>query len=142
MPRSRSVLETLSWANFLKEFSDKYIPVVYKARKKLEFLNLKQDDLSIAKYKIQFVRLSKYAPEEVATDELKRDKFERGLSLEIRERIAIKLATYRDLLETTLRAEEIIMERNILEAKRKRATSVFATSTRTSGGSFFRGAGF
>ena len=95
MPGSRSVPETLTWANFLKEFTDKYMSVAYKVRKKLEFLDLKQDDLSVAEYEVQFVRLSKYAPEEVATDELKRDKFERGLSLEICEQIAIKPPTYR-----------------------------------------------
>ena len=83
MPESRSVPEILTWANFLREFTDKYMPVVYKARKKLEFLNLKQEDLLVAEYEVQFVRLSKYAPEEVATDELKRDKFERGLNLEL-----------------------------------------------------------
>ena len=52
---------------------DKYMPAIYKARKKLEFPNMKQDDLSAVDYEIQFVRLLKYAPEEVATDELKRD---------------------------------------------------------------------
>ena len=62
---------------------DKYMSPMYKARKKLEFLNLKQDELSVIGYEVQFVRLSKYAPEEVVTDELKRDKFERGLTLEI-----------------------------------------------------------
>ena len=78
----------------------------------------------------------------MATDELKKDKFERRLNLEIRERIAIKLPSYRDLPEIALRAEEIILERNALEAKRKRVTSAFTTLTRTSDGSYFRGAGF
>ena len=48
------------------------------------------------------MRLSKYAPEEVATDELKRNKFERGLNLEIREKMAIKPLTYREVLETVV----------------------------------------
>ena len=61
----------------------------------------------MADYEVQFVRLSKYAPEEVATNELKRNKFERGLNLEIREKMAIKPPTYREVLETTMRAKEI-----------------------------------
>ena len=73
----------ISWADFLQAFTDKYMLAVYKEKKKLEFLNLMQDDLSVANYEVQFMRLSKYAPEEVATDELKRNKFERGLNLEI-----------------------------------------------------------
>ena len=52
MPESKSIPETLTWADFLKEFTDKYMSVVYKARKKLEFPNLKQEDLSVVKYKV------------------------------------------------------------------------------------------
>ena len=115
---------------------------MYKAKKKLEFLNLKQDELSIAEYEVQFVRLSKYAHEKVATDELKWDKFERGLTLEIREKMVVKPLTYRDLLKTALWAEEFIMEKNILEAKKKRTTGVFTTSGRTGGGLSFRGSSF
>ncbi|KAL2226684.1 UNVERIFIED_CONTAM: hypothetical protein Sindi_2027100 [Sesamum indicum] len=75
-------------------------------RKKVEFLELKQNNLSVPEYEVQFVRLSKYAPEEVSTDELRRDRFERGLRLEIREKIAIKPPSYGALLEAALRAEE------------------------------------
>ena len=83
VPGSGDVPTTLTWADFLKEFMDKYMSPIYKARKKLEFLNLKQDELSVVDYEVQFMRLSKDVPEEVATDELKRDKFERGLTLKI-----------------------------------------------------------
>ncbi|KAL0340352.1 UNVERIFIED_CONTAM: hypothetical protein Sradi_4552000 [Sesamum radiatum] len=73
-------------------------------RKKVEFLELKQNELSVAGYELQFVRLSKYAPEEMSTDELRRDRFETGLRLEIQEKIAIKPPSYDALLEATLRA--------------------------------------
>ena len=55
---------------------------------------------------------------------MKRNKFKRGLSLEIRERIVVKSPTYRDLLEVALRAEEIISERKILEIKQKETTTI------------------
>ncbi|KAK4389586.1 hypothetical protein Sango_2295600 [Sesamum angolense] len=55
---------TLTWHDFLKEFADKYTSPVYINRKKVEFLELKQNELSVAGYELQFVRLSKYAPEE------------------------------------------------------------------------------
>ena len=41
VPRSRDIPATLTWEDFLKEFADKYMSPMYKARKKLEFLNLK-----------------------------------------------------------------------------------------------------
>ena len=143
MPGSRNVPIMTTWADFLQAFIDKYIPVVYKDKKKLEFLNLKQEELLVVNYKVQFMRLSKYAPEEVATDELKSNKFERGLNLEIREKILVKPPTYRKLLETAIRAEEIILKKNELEAKKKKTTSMFTSfSFRTGGESSFRGSGF
>ena len=51
--------------------------------------------------------------------------------------MAIKRPTYREVLETALRAEEMIIERNEVEAKKKKITSSFATLTQTSGSSSF-----
>ena len=132
----------MTWNEFGRVFAEKYMPVVYWDRKKIEFLELKQDDLSVAEYEIQFVRLSKYAPEEVASEELKRNKFERGLNLDIRDKMAIKPPTYREVLETALRAEEIMNERQEAEAKKKKTIGSFSTPTRTSGSSSFRGTSF
>ncbi|KAL0285966.1 UNVERIFIED_CONTAM: hypothetical protein Scaly_2804300 [Sesamum calycinum] len=64
IPGSKNRPITLTWNDFLKEFADKYTPPVYRNRKKVEFLELKQNELSVAGYELQFVRLSKYAPEE------------------------------------------------------------------------------
>ena len=83
------------------------------------------------------MRLSKYTPEEVATDELKRNKFERGLNLKIQEKMAIKPPTYKEVLKTTMRVEEIIIERNEVEAKKKKTTGSFIPPNRTDGSSSF-----
>ncbi|KAL0337562.1 UNVERIFIED_CONTAM: Retrovirus-related Pol polyprotein from transposon [Sesamum calycinum] len=64
IPGSKNRPITLTWNDFLKEFADKYTPPVYRNRKKVEFLELKQNELSVVGYELQFVRLSKYAPEE------------------------------------------------------------------------------
>ncbi|KAL2226504.1 UNVERIFIED_CONTAM: Transposon Tf2-12 polyprotein, partial [Sesamum indicum] len=111
--------------------------IVDRLTKSAHFLPIRQNDsldkltelyvseineLSVAEYELQFVRLSKYAPEEVSTDELRRDRFERGLRLEIREKIAIKPPSYGALLEAALRAEETSIERSSTEAKRKKLT--------------------
>ena len=111
IPGSRNVPMTMTWNEFGRVFTEKYTPVVYRDRKKIEFSELKQGDLFVAEYEIQFVQLSKYAPEEIATEELKRNKFERGLNLDIREKMAIKPSTYREVLETALGAEEMIIKR-------------------------------
>ena len=133
---------TLTWNDFLLEFADKYTPPVYKSKKKVEFLELKQNDKSVSEYELQFVRLSKYAPEEIATDEIKRDRFERGLKLEIREKMAVKPPTYSALVEAALITEESLVERSTIETKRKKFTGSFSTPSHSRGSSSFRGSGF
>ncbi|KAL0462639.1 UNVERIFIED_CONTAM: hypothetical protein Slati_0151500 [Sesamum latifolium] len=124
-----------------EEFIDKYTPPVYKNRKKVEFLELKQNELSVAGYELQFVRLSKYAPEEVSTDELRRDRFERVLRLEIREKIAIKPHSYSALLEVALREKETSLERSSTEAKRKKLADNLNPTPGQSSAVSFRGSG-
>ncbi|KAL2237486.1 UNVERIFIED_CONTAM: hypothetical protein Sindi_0940300 [Sesamum indicum] len=83
--------------------------------------------------------LSKYAPEEVSTDELRRDRFERGLRLEIQEKIEIKPPGYGALPEAALRAEETSIERSSTEAKRKKLTYNLNPTAGQSGAVSFRG---
>ncbi|XP_011101727.1 uncharacterized protein LOC105179793 [Sesamum indicum] len=139
VPGSRNRPPTLMWNDFLKEFADKYTPPVYRNREIVEFLELKQNELSVAEYELQFVRLSQYGPEEVSTNELRRDRFERGLRLEIREKIAIKSPSYGVLLEAALRAEETSIERSSTEAKRKKLTGNLNPTVGQSGAFSFRG---
>ncbi|KAL0354353.1 UNVERIFIED_CONTAM: Transposon Ty3-G Gag-Pol polyprotein [Sesamum angustifolium] len=141
IPGSKNRPNTLTWNDFLKEFADTNTLPVYRNHKKVEFLELKQNELSVAGYELQFVRLSKYAPEEVSTDKLRRDRFERGLRLEIREKIAIKPPSYGALLEAALRAKETCLERSSSEAKRKKLTGNLNPTPGQSGAVSFRGFG-
>ncbi|KAL2243791.1 UNVERIFIED_CONTAM: Retrovirus-related Pol polyprotein from transposon [Sesamum indicum] len=82
-----------------------------------------------------------YRNQEVSTDELRRDRFERGLRLEIREKIAIKPPSYGALLEAVLRAEETSIERSSTEAKRKKLTGNLNPTVGQSGAFSFKGFG-
>ena len=94
VPGSRIRPIILSWDDFLHEFEIKYTPPIYRDKKKRQFLDLQQNEMSVEEYDLKFIRLSKYAPEEVATEELKRNRFEKGLRLEIREKMAVRPLTY------------------------------------------------
>ncbi|KAL0440174.1 UNVERIFIED_CONTAM: Retrovirus-related Pol polyprotein from transposon, partial [Sesamum latifolium] len=104
---------TLTWDDFLREFAEKYTPPIYR--------NL--------------------CTEEIRTDESKRDRFERGLRLDIREKIAIKPSSYSSLLEAALRAEETILERNSVVAKRKKWAGNFSSTSGQRGNVLFGGSG-
>jgi len=75
----------VTWARFKFEFLRKYFPEDLRTMKEVEFLNLKQDNLSVAEYAAKFEELSRFCPYinvEVAMVS-KYVKFESGLKLEI-----------------------------------------------------------
>ncbi|KAL2252598.1 UNVERIFIED_CONTAM: hypothetical protein Sindi_0054500 [Sesamum indicum] len=81
----------ITWAEFQKEFDDKYRPKMYRDKKRMEFLNLVQgDDQTVAEYELRFAALVKYAPEAIAMQEDHCYRFEQGLRLrpEIRRGLA------------------------------------------------------
>ncbi|KAL0434103.1 UNVERIFIED_CONTAM: hypothetical protein Slati_2744600 [Sesamum latifolium] len=54
---------TLTWNDFLKEFDDKYTLLVYRNRKKVEFLELKQNELSVAALRAEETSLERSSTE-------------------------------------------------------------------------------
>ncbi|XP_028057544.1 uncharacterized protein LOC114261473 [Camellia sinensis] len=52
----------LVWSKFLELFNEKYFPEAVRRQKQVDFLNLKQNDMSVAQYEAKFVELSRYAP--------------------------------------------------------------------------------
>ena len=83
---------------------------MYRDRKKIEFLSLEQKNMTVSEYEMQFSRLSKYALEEVATEDAKQRRFEKGLRMDIREKISLKPSSYSTLLKASLRVEECLTE--------------------------------
>ncbi|XP_015575330.1 uncharacterized protein LOC107261330 [Ricinus communis] len=71
IPGSKNKPMTLTWDDFLREFANKYTPPMYTDRKKMEFLSLEQEYVTVSEYEMQFSQLSKYALEEVATEDAK-----------------------------------------------------------------------
>ncbi|KAL0332912.1 UNVERIFIED_CONTAM: hypothetical protein Scaly_2192700 [Sesamum calycinum] len=52
----------ITWAEFQREFDDKYRPKMYRDKKRMEFLNLVQgDEQTVAEYELRFAALAKYA---------------------------------------------------------------------------------
>ena len=81
--------EVITWAAFSKEFLRKYFPKHVHGKKEIEFLELKQENLTVTEYTSRFMELAKYYPyySEV-TDEFSTClQFENGLRLEIKQAI-------------------------------------------------------
>ena len=79
----------ITWAVFRREFLRRYFPEDVRGKKEIEFLELKQGDMSITKYAAKFVELAKFYPHYAAeTAEFSKCiKFKNGLRADIKRAI-------------------------------------------------------
>jgi hypothetical protein len=73
----------VTWAEFLNTFHAHYIPAGVMRKKCQEFMYLKQGGRSVHDYSKQFNHLAQYVPDQVDTDEKKKDHFMIGLSTKL-----------------------------------------------------------
>ena len=64
-------LESINWQEFRNGFRTHHVPFGMMKLKKKEFEDLKQGSMSVNVYVTQFTQLSRYAPDDVDTDEKK-----------------------------------------------------------------------
>jgi hypothetical protein len=72
--------DAITWQEFTNSFMSHHIPAGLMKLKKKEFLSLKQGGMSVAEFRDRFIELSLYAPEEVADDAKKQERFMEGLA--------------------------------------------------------------
>jgi hypothetical protein len=72
----------ITWNEFKAQFITHYVPRGTLKLKK-EFSELQQDRMTVIEYLNKFTQMSRYAPDEVNTDEKKHDAFLNGLNDEI-----------------------------------------------------------
>jgi hypothetical protein len=70
--------DTITWQEFQVNFHAHHIPLEIMKLKK-EFLSLTQGNMTVSEYRDRFTQLSRYAPEEVDTDEKHQERFLEGL---------------------------------------------------------------
>ena len=110
----------LTYADFIREFRDRYMPELYRDEKQRELLTLKQRTMTVAEYEVRFTQLSHYAPIMVATDRDRYRRFEEGLNYEIRDRLTPgDLRSYPDLRAAAIRAERLQQEKEKYWASQK-----------------------
>ncbi|XP_050877867.1 uncharacterized protein LOC127081682 [Lathyrus oleraceus] len=81
--------EVVTWVVFSREFLRKYFPEDVCGKKEVEFLELKQGNLSFTEYASRFVELAKFHPHysETTFEFSKFIKFENGLHPEIKQAV-------------------------------------------------------
>ncbi|XP_050877262.1 uncharacterized protein LOC127081016 [Lathyrus oleraceus] len=90
---TRQILEAIgtkiTWVVFRKEFLENYFPEDVRGKKEIEFLELKQGNMTVAEYAAKFEALVKFCPHYNRADAetSKCLKFENGLRPEIKQGI-------------------------------------------------------
>jgi Retrotransposon gag protein len=110
--------EEITWEEFQKTFREYHIPEGIMEMKAEEFRNLKQETMTVTQYIRKFMKLSRYAMDDINTDKKKQDRFRRGLNSELR----IQLVTHIYPDFNTLMNRAILLEnaRSELDNDRKR----------------------
>ena len=74
----------MTWEGFKTEIYNKYVPKSYRKAKASEFYNLTQGRMTVTEYDRALNSMTRYAPDQVDTDEKLSDKLREGLRHEIR----------------------------------------------------------
>ena len=101
--------EAVTWAVFSREFLRRYFPEDVRGKKEIEFLELKQGDMSVTEYAAKFVELAKFYPHyTIETAEFSKCiKFENGLRAEIKRAIGYqKIRQFSELVSSCRIYEE------------------------------------
>jgi hypothetical protein len=132
--------ESINWQEFKNSFRSHHVPLEVMKLKK-EFEDLKQGSMSVSEYVTRFTHLSRYAPDNMDTNEKKQDCFLNGLNdglayaLEARDFIK-----FQDMVDKALVLEN---RRGIMERKRKmQHTGSQGSNTRFRVGSSSQGSVF
>jgi hypothetical protein len=117
----------ITWNEFKVRFRTHYVPCGMLKLKKKEFSELQQDRMPVNEYLNKFTQMSRYAPDEVNTDEKKHDAFLNGLNDEIL--FQVLNTNYEDFQKMVNMA--IIVESKIKEMEKndKRKTSFLGQSS-------------
>ena len=79
----------ITWAEFREFFRKTYIPSSLMKMKQQELLALTQGSSTVSEYLAKFNDLARYAPDDVNTDEKKKDRFLHGMHQAIKTQLSV-----------------------------------------------------
>ncbi|XP_071921742.1 uncharacterized protein [Coffea arabica] len=91
-----------------------------KEKREDDFIRCKQGAMSVAEYEIQFTKLSRFAPELIATEQRRVRRFVQGLNVELQESLAaVRIDTFADAVERAQRVEVARAQVKSFQAKKR-----------------------
>jgi hypothetical protein len=115
------------WGEFREAFRAHLIPVGVMRRKHQEFMDHKQGGRSVHEYSKLFNHLVQYAPEQVDSDEKKKDNFMNRLSTKLQECFALSMgSTFPDFVSNAIITDDKIRAHK--EGKKRKAMATSSNS--------------
>ena len=99
-------IDTVTWDQFQQAFRTAHVSAGAMAMKKREFRNLRQGGRTVGQYVDDFSKPARYAPDDVATDATKKEKFLEGLNDELSMQLMVaNFNKYQELVDRALMIE-------------------------------------
>ena len=99
-------VDTVTWDQFQQAFCTAHVSAGAMAMKKREFRNLRQGGRTVGQYVDDFSMQARYAPDDVATDAAKKEKFLEGLNDELSMQLMVaNFNNYQELVDRALMLE-------------------------------------
>jgi hypothetical protein len=122
-------INTIMWNEFKAHFHTHYIPRGTMKLKKKEFADLKQGSITVNEYLNSFIQLSRYAPDDINTDQKKQDMFLNGLNDDIQfQLLNMNYADFQHMVDKAIVIENQIKE---MENDGKRKVSFHGQPSRS-----------
>jgi hypothetical protein len=104
-------VDIITWNEFKARFRTHYVPRGTMKLKRKEFANLKQGSMTVNEYLNSFIQLSRYAPDDISTDEKKQDVFLNGLNDDIQfQLLNTNYANFQHMVDKAIVVENKIRE--------------------------------
>ncbi|KAK1645987.1 hypothetical protein QYE76_063792 [Lolium multiflorum] len=111
--------KVFTWDEFKKKFRDAHVPESVVELKKREFDELRQNTAPIMQYVRDFNRLSRYAPEEVDSEEKRKKRFMKGMNPYMKMQLMLARTTeFQELIDSAITFEDDY--KHVQEDRRKR----------------------
>lgn len=102
----------ITW-KFTDSFLERFFHLSAKREMESQFCNLKQWNMSADAYAAKFIRLSRFAPHMVANEANRANRFQKGLTWDLQEKLAFNhFDTYDQVLTTACRIKTVSVRRN------------------------------
>ncbi|XP_071909683.1 uncharacterized protein [Coffea arabica] len=89
-----------------------------------DFIRCKQGAMSVAEYEVQFTKLSRFAPELIATEQRRVRRFVQGLNVELQESlVVVRIDTFAEAVERAQRVEVARAQVKSFQSKKRFAPS-------------------